>query len=355
MERRSFNGRTKRRLALVVVLLLLAILPVMGCQQGGEVAASPSAGEASEAPASSSTASQDVQSGDLTNAINPKTGQPWRIGVAHGASVSEYLAKLGASIKESADAAGVTLEFLDADYDVNTQISQMETLITGGVDIIILNPVDASAMQNPLENAAAKNIPVICVNTKVDDPTQILCYVGSDDKEAGANIAEYACEAIGGEGGVVILEGVLGMSSEVLRSEGIDSVLPEYPNVKVLARKSANWDRQEGMTTMENWAQSFGSDIKAVIAENDEMALGAMQALEGAGLKDVVVVGVDGLQDAVLSIAEGKMSCTYLQDAEGQGSECIRAALIYLNGGEMQEEYNIPWQKITKENVSDYQ
>ncbi|MGI6169994.1 MAG: substrate-binding domain-containing protein, partial [Christensenellales bacterium] len=291
----------------------------------------------------------------LTNPINPETGEPWRIGVAHGASVSEYLAKLGASIKESADAAGVTLEFLDADYDVNTQISQIETLIANEVDIIILNPVDASAMQNPLESAAAKNIPVICVNTIVDDPSLTLAYVGSNDKEAGENIATYACEAIGGKGGVVILEGVLGMSSEVLRSEGIDNVLPNYPDVEVLARKSANWDRQEGMTTMENWAQSFGSDIKAVIAENDEMALGALQALEGAGVNDVVVVGVDGLQDAILSIADGKMACTYLQDADGQGSECIRAALIYLNGGEMQDEYNVPWQKITTDNVADYQ
>jgi len=359
-----------KKFVVVVALVMVAAFAMVACSSETPAessapateessSAAPAESESSEAPSESAEASPSAEgsaTGDLMNPTNPETGEPWVIGVAHMGRTSEYAAKLATSEEEAAAAAGVELQLLDADYDVNKQITDMETLIQNQVDMIILNPVDATAMGNALDSAQEAGIPVICVNTMVADADaeKVLAYVGSNDVEAGNEITKYACEAIGGEGGVVILQGVIGMGSEFLRTQGIDEMLPSYPNVKELARKTANWDRQEGLTTMENWAQSFGEDIKAVIAENDEMALGAIQALESAGISDVVVVGVDGLQDAIQSIADGKMDCTFLQDADGQGQKCIEVCLNYLNGGEMEAEYNVPWQQITSENAAEY-
>ncbi|MGI6152992.1 MAG: substrate-binding domain-containing protein [Christensenellaceae bacterium] len=376
-----------KKFLVVVAFALVAMFAFAACgQPAAETPSAEAPAESSEAPVESSEApvesseapseepseapSEEAASGgndiaalsaewgfteEMMNLINPETGEQWKIGIANMGTTSEYGNKLATAYQTYADSLGLKIDLVNAEFDTNTQLGQMDTLIANGVDIILMTPVDASAMTNPLEAAAEAGIPVICVNTMVDDPTLAECYVGSDDIEVGENVATWLFEEMGGEGGIVILKGVLGMSSEVNRTTGIEQALANYPNIEVLADKTGNWNRDEGMLTMENWIQSFGSDIKGVLAENDEMAIGATSALQAAGMdQDVLVVGVDGLQDALPLIEEGAMNCTYLQDATMQGQVGIQVALRKLNGGDLIDAYNVPWAIITKENVADF-
>jgi len=354
----------------VMVMVLATAFVFMACgpetaQPSESVEASPAsmeeatpAEQAEATPENSTGASEEaaVASDDTLNSMNPETGEPWKIGFSAYGQSNEFAVIFGDAAKAKGEELGVTVDLLDAEYDVNQQLSQLETFITNDCDAIIMAPVDASAMDAGMEKIKEAGIPLICFNVGVEDTSYLDSFVGSDDVEVGELITKYACDAIGGEGGVVVIQGQLGMSAEVDRTTGIDNALAGYPNIKELARKDANWSREEGMSTMENWIQSFGDEIKAVIAENDEMALGAIQALETSGmLDDVVVVGVDGLADAITSIADGKLDCTYLQDGEGQGSTAVEVAVRILNGEAVDDRYDIPWAQITSENVADFE
>ncbi|MGI6153206.1 MAG: substrate-binding domain-containing protein [Christensenellaceae bacterium] len=353
----------------VVVLALVLMFAFTACSQPAaapEASADAAPPASEEAPSESAEATPEASeeaseeapaaSGDELSGINPETGEPWKIGFSAYGQSNEFAVIFGDAARAKGEELGVTVDLLDAEYDVNKQLSQLETFITNSYDAIIMAPVDASSMDTAMEQIVDAGIPLICFNVNVEDTSYLDSFVGSDDVEVGEEITKYACDAIGGEGKVVVIQGQLGMSAEVDRTTGIDNALANYPNIEELARKDANWSREEGMSTMENWIQSFGGDIDAVIAENDEMALGAIQALEASGLADdVVVVGVDGLSDAITSIANGMLDCTYLQDGEGQGSMAVEVAVRILNGGTVDSTYMIPWAQITSENVADFE
>ena len=151
---------------------------------------------------------------------------------------------------------------------------------------------------------------------------------------------------------IVIIEGPMGQSAQLQRIEGIENVMAAHPGVKELARNTANWSRSEAMTLMETWLNSF-DNIDAVIAENDEMALGARQAINAAG-KDIPCIGIDGITDAVTAIQTGDMIASDFQNAEGQMTGAIETALKVLNGEEVEKFYWIPFELITPENAADY-
>jgi len=168
---------------------------------------------------------------------------------------------------------------------------------------------------------------------------------------------QFIADKIGGKGNIVILEGPIGQSAQIQRREGIHNILEKYPDIKVLAEKTANWSRAEGLALMENWLQSFEGQINAVVGQNDEMALGAIQALEGKGLTnrdEIPVIGVDGISDALQAVKDGRMNATVFQDAKGQGEMSIEVAVKYLNGEEVEKEYWIPFQLVTPENVDEF-
>lgn len=248
---------------------------------------------------------------------------------------------------------GISYVSYDGNNDAATQLSQVETMIADGVDAIILNPQDAEACVACVEAAEEAGIPVFGVNTMVNTD-KLTAYVGSQDVGAGEEIMQFMIDHMGNdEFNIVVLEGPMGQSAQLQRWEGINNVLADHENIKILAYDTANWSRSEAMTLMETWLTTYGDEINAVVAENDEMALGARQAIEAEGY-DIPCIGIDGITDAVSAVQNGGMIASDFQDAEGQIQGAIDAAVTVLGGGEVEKEIWIPFQMITPENVEEY-
>jgi inositol transport system substrate-binding protein len=151
------------------------------------------------------------------------------------------------------------------------------------------------------------------------------------------------------------MEGFMGQTAQLKRRAGAMEVLSKQPGLKLLAAQTAEWDRAKAMTLMENWIQSYGPKIQAVFAQNDEMAMGALIALEQAGQKDkIVVVGVDAIADALQAVKDGRLDATVFQDAEGQGGSALEMALKILRKQPYEAQLYIPFQLVTRENVDQY-
>jgi len=265
-----------------------------------------------------------------------------------------------------------TFTVFDGRMDALTQANQFDTIITQRYDAIIFIPVDVQAGVGPATQAKAAGIPVIGSNTLLADHSLYVSYIGSESVISGEYVAHGVIDRLGGKGNVVVLEGLIGQSAQVERRQGINKVLAQSPNIKVLETKSANWSRAEAQSLMENWLTSHGNTINGVISHNDEMALGAIEAMKARGIDLAThpVGGIDGLTDALEAVKRGEMSTT-LQDANAQAQGSIDLALKVLMGpsykpmsdiwnqypGQLswddgkRTEYLVPWTPVTGENV----
>ncbi len=302
----------------------------------------------SSGEAASTGASAAASGGTSSSAAS---GKKIVIGMTLYSLKNEFTVRLSNAAKKEAEKLGVDLKIYDGNYDPNTQINQVETMIDDGVNAIILNPQDAKACAVCVDKAVAKNIPVIGVNTRVDSD-KLTSYVGSKDEYAGQLEMQAIADKIGGKGNIVVLDGPLGQSAQLERSKGIKDILAKYPNIKILAEKTANWSRSEAMTVMENWLQSFDK-IDAIVGENDEMALGAIQATKSKG-KSIPCIGVDGITDGLKAVQDGSLIATIFQDGAGQGTKALDVAVQKAKGENVEKEYWIDFEKVTKDNVAEY-
>lgn len=167
---------------------------------------------------------------------------------------------------------------------------------------------------------------------------------------------EFIAEQLEGKGKVLMIQGYMGQAAQIKREIGANNVLSKYPELTLVASQTAEWDRATSMSLMENWIQSYGDEIDAVFAQNDEMGLGALQALENSGLKDnVVLVSIDGITDALQSVKDRRMDATVFQDAEGQGMGAVRAAVQLVKGDSISAiEVLIPFQLVTENNIDQF-
>lgn len=229
----------------------------------------------------------------------------------------------------------------DGRYDPNVQNDQFDTMIVQQFDAIIFVPLDIEAGGRTVQKAVAAGIPVIGANARANSDL-LTSYVGSNDDVGGSIEAQYVVDKLGGKGNVVILEGPIGQSGQVERLKGIMKVLEKHPDIKIIDKKTANWSRAEALALMENWLTAHPGKIQGVIGENDEMAIGAIQAIKAAGLnvKDFAIVGVDGVQDAIKAAKEGEM-VSILQDAKAQAQGALDIALRAVKGADYKPQSEI--------------
>ena len=274
------------------------------------------------------------------------------IGVAMKTLNDQFPAAILDAMKKKADELGVKLVTTDGQADVSKQLQQVEDLIAQQVDLIILNPQDASALGAAVEAAKNAGIPVVEVNTKTDN-SDYVSFVGSDDVDAGEIQANFIKEKIGEEGKVAVMYGVMGQSPQINREKGVLNIL-EGTKIKILASQTAEWQRDKALSLAENWILQF-PDMKAIMCQNDDMALGAMEAVMNAKKQDqILVVGVDAIEGALESVKKEQMACTIFQDAAGQGQGAVETALKILNGETVEKEVMIPFQLVTKDNVDQF-
>ncbi|MBB2774006.1 UNVERIFIED_ORG: ribose transport system substrate-binding protein [Mycolicibacterium obuense] len=220
----------------------------------------------------------------------------------------------------------IELVWNSANLDVSTQASQVDSMINQGVDAIIVVPVQADSLGPQVASAKAKGIPLVPVNAALNSP-DVAASVQPDDVAAGEQEMQMMADRLGGRGNIVILQGPLGQSGEIDRTKGINNVLSRYPDIKVLAIDTANWKRDEAVNKMKNWISGFGPQINGVVAENDDMGLGALQALKEAGRTDVPIVGIDGIEDGLNAVKSGEFIGTSLQN----GTVELSAGLAVAN------------------------
>ena len=265
-----------------------------------------------------------------------------------------YSNKLGEAIESYAEEAypDCDLYLMDGQADVAKQISQAEDLIAKQVDVIILNPQDADGSAQVLDLAADANIPVIEINTETTR-TDYVSYIGSDDTQAGEIMGNFVMEQLGEEGGqYAILEGEMGQSAQLLRYEGLENTILADDTYECVAMLSANRSRDEAMSTTEDWLGKY-PELKAIICENDDMAMGALQAAESQN-RDLIIIGTDAIPDALQAVKDGRLSGTVLQDANSQASTAVDTAVKVASGEEVEERYDISFQLITIDNVDQY-
>lgn len=283
-----------------------------------------------------------------------KTGEKVKIAVCMKTMSDTYSNKLGEAIKKyaSENYSDIELYLVDAQADVNKQISQAEDMIAKQVDVLILNAQDSDGSAQVLVLCAEAGIPVVEVNTRTSSD-DYLSYVGSDDVEAGKIMGNYILEQIGGSGNILILEGNMGQSAQLLRYKGLEETILAENGIKLLSKLSADWARDKSMSITEDWLNKY-DDIQAIISENDDMAMGALQAIETMGRDDILIIGVDGTVDALASISEGRLDATVLQDANSQASKVIEVAYKAAKGEKVPKENIVPFQLITKDNIKDF-
>lgn len=275
-----------------------------------------------------------------------------------GVTLMDFSTEFGIGLKDymtaKADAMGdVELTVVDAGGDAAKQLQQVETFISQKVDAIIMQPQEQKACSPAIDKAKAAGIPIInCNSLTITEPD---AYVGSNDSESAEIAMTYIAKQLGGKGNVLMMHGHPGQTAEVKRTEGAMDILAQNPDMTLLDEQTADWDRAEAMTLMENWIQAYGDQINAVFCQNDEMALGALNALVQAGKKDnVLVVGVDAIDDALQSVKDGKMDATVYQDCKGQAEGAIEAAYKLAKGESVEKEILIPFILVTTENVDEY-
>lgn len=238
-----------------------------------------------------------------------------------------FFVSLSEDAKAEAEKQGVKLVVVDAGDDAAKQTNDIEDLISRNVSVLIVNPVDSDAVAPAVQNAVSKGIKVISVD-RVVNGVEVDCQIASDNA-AGAKMAtEYLVELIGEGAKAAELEGVPGASATIDRGAGFHEAADTA--LDVVASQTANFNRAEGMNVMENILQSC-PEVKGVFAHNDEMALGAVEAVLASG-KDIKIVGFDATDDAVAAVKSGKMAATVAQKPELMGETAVQTAMKLING-----------------------
>jgi ribose transport system substrate-binding protein len=324
------NSTTRRTLTLALAGVLTLSLTACNRDSGG-----------GDDDAAEGTTGAAAGGGDQTLTLAVSTlNNPFFITLRDGAQAA-------------ADEAGVTLEVVDAQNDAATQQNQLANAATQGVDAVLINPVDSEAAAAAVTPVLDADIPVIAVDRSVEGK-EVNSTVSSDNVAGGRQAAEALAEAMGGEGQVIVLQGVAGTSASRDRGQGFEEGIAEYPDIEVVAMQPANFDRAQGLDVATNLLES-NAEVTGIFAENDEMALGALQALGDRAGQDVFVVGFDGTDDGLQAVADGTMVATIAQQPAELGRIAVELALQAINGEDVPSSQPVDVVTVNTDNVADFQ
>lgn len=274
------------------------------------------------------------------------------IGFSSKTNSDTFVKAIADAAQAQADESGAKLVMADAEGDVNKQISDVETMIAQQVDVLIVIPQDVEGSAPVVSMAKDADIPIVVCNGDIADENY-TAFVGCTDQESGEILGTWFNDNLEKGSKICIIEGPMGQSGQVGRFAGFKKV-GMLDNFKVLSTQSANWKRDEAMALTEDWLTTYGNDLKGIVCENDDMALGALSACKASGRTDVVIGGVDGLDDAVEAVKKGEQGVSVLQDSVGQGAGAVDVAIQIVKGEKFQKDTRIPFRAITQDNVDVY-
>ncbi len=272
---------------------------------------------------------------------------PPTVGLSISTLNNPFFVDLRDGAQAQATKAKVTLTVLDAQNDAAREASQIEDLIQKKVAVIAINPTDSNAIVPVIKKVNAAKIPVITVDRGANGG-QVAAHIASDNVAGGVMAADYVGKRLKGKGNVVMLEGIAGTSAARDRGKGFRDGLKKYPGIKLVATQTADFDRAKGLTVMENILQAQ-KKIDAVFAQNDEMALGAVKAIQAAKRqKEIFVVGFDATADALAAVKDGTMAATIAQQPKEMGRLAVEAALKLIRKQPVAKFTPVPLKLVTK-------
>lgn len=289
----------------------------------------------------------------LTACNRDSAGAAGDVTLALSTQTNPFFVQLREGAQEKADELGVNLNVQDASDDPSTQSNQLNNAATTGASVVIVNPTDSDAVVPAVEALNNADIPVIAVD-RSSNGGDIASFVASDNVAGGRQAADALAEAIGEEGDILVLQGVSGSSSSRDRGQGFAEGIAEYPGINVVAQQTANFDRGEGLDVATNLLQAH-PDVEAIFAENDEMALGAIEALGNRAGSEVTVVGFDGTDEGLAAVEDGTMTATIAQQPAELGARAVEEAAKLLEDQEAETEVPVEVITVTNENVGDFQ
>lgn len=317
--------KKSRSIAILVAVLLATT--VIGCARGND--ATPPEGE------------REI----VVGFSQMENNNPWRIAETR-------------SIKEEAQKRGFRLVFADAQGDTAKQVSDVEDMVAQGVDYIVLAPREYEGLVPALDAAKAAGIPVILIDRRARGTVgeDYLTFLGSNFIEQGQRAAEWLVNATNGNAVIVELTGTPGSSVAIDRKKGFEDYIKNYPNMQIVASQTGDFARAQGQEVMEHMLQAHGDRITAVYAHNDEMAIGAINAIEAAGKvpgRDIIIVSIDGTRDALQAIIDGKMGAT-VESSPFFGPITFDVIEKHINGEPIPPEIIIPDRFFDQQNAAQY-
>jgi len=270
---------------------------------------------------------------------------------------SEFWLVLADGAKAAAAAhPGVKLSIVAPDREINIdqQVSILEDQMRHGAQALVVSPAGSAQVLAVLEQASQRGIPVVLVDTDAPFDKKVT-YIGTDNRRGGQLAAKGLADAMGGKGEVALIHGVPGNESQDARAQGfIDAVAADDPGLKLVARQPANSERSLGLTVMENILTAH-PEIKGVFATNDQMALGAMEALESRGLRGTIkIIGFDATKEAVQATVEGRLAGSVAQNPHMMGEKGVEAALAVLQGRPVEKRIDTGTELVTAANAAKY-
>lgn len=299
---------------LILIILTLMTAACQGEREGDTAVANPSSAGAVE--------------GTITN-------EELVVGYSQIGAESEWRTGNTASIKEAAENLGVELIFSDGQQKQENQIKAIRTFIAQQVDIIGVSPVVETGWDSVFQEAKDAGIPIVLVDRRADVAEDLYTtYLGSDFAEEGRNAAKVMVDLLEGKGNIVELVGTVGSAPAIDRYEGFREIIKDYPEMKIIASESGDFTRAKGEEVMADFLQLYGDEINAVYAHNDDMAIGAIRAIEEYGLKpgeDIKIVSIDAIRDAFQAMIDGKLNAT-IECNPLLGPQFFDLALKVVNG-----------------------
>ncbi|MFB8018007.1 substrate-binding domain-containing protein [Streptomyces rubiginosohelvolus] len=342
------------------VVIALAVLLDTLRRKAGSGAAS-SAGTAPGAPGSGRRGALKFAGAALAVALvvgavsyfnSGSSGGTKKVGMSLSTLNNPFFVQMKEGAQAEAEKAGIDLTVTDAQNDASQQANQLHNFTSSGVSSIIVNPVDSDAVGPGVRSANKADIPVIAADRGVNK-ADTATLVASDNVAGGKLAADALADKLGGKGSIVILQGTAGTSASRERGAGFAEGLKAYPDIKVVAKQPADFDRTKGLDVMTNLIQSHPG-VTGVFAENDEMALGAVKALGSKAGKSVSVVGFDGTPDGLKAVEAGTLYASVAQQPAELGKIAVQNAVKAAKDEKVASTVKVPVKVVTRENVADF-
>lgn len=339
----------KKRIGATVLAMAMVCTMFAGCSSGSDPAPATTAAQTEAAPAEEAKG-EETKAEENADAGQESSGKKYVIGLAMNTQTNPFFVDVKDGVQKAADEHGIELYITDAQDDPTIQMKDVENLITKQPDAIIIDTCDSDAIVSSIEACNEAGIPVFTMDRE-SNGGEVVSHIGYDAIKSGRMAGQYLVDTLGGKGKIVEIQGIMGTNVAQNRSQGFNEIMKENPDMEIVACQVADFDRAKGMSVMENILQA-NPEIDGLYAANDEMLLGALEAMEAAGrTDDIVKIGCDAIDDTLDAMKAGKVDATIAEPPFFLGKAILNTAFDYLEGKEIEPYVILDNQLVTQDTV----